>query len=376
MKVLILTPTFPDSPESWKGIFVKEQTNSILKEHEVCVVKTSVDYSKFHLFLKRTLVKDIRFDYPVYRISVCKSIPIYNQLNYFFSAFLELKKIIKSYQPDIIHCHYSYPSGIIASLIKWKYKIPFVVTEHTRIKTTFRSFFHKKLSIWAMNKSFKVIAVSNSLKGEILEEGVKNVTVIPNVVEVEKFTLASSATNPFTIGFLGSLNTHNKGLGVLLNACVGLPFPFKLKIGGGGILLEYYKDLARELGIDKSCVFCGNVNQNEVVAFYNDLNTFVLASKYETFGIVLVEALSCGIPVIATNCGGPLDVVNQFNGVIIDVDNPAQLNNALVNVFNNYHEYSRIEIRKYVNNNFSPKSFLEKINHLYNECINHQPFNN
>ena len=132
----------------------------------------------------------------------------------------------------------------MAWLVKCKTGIPYLVTEHTQIRSTFRSVFHRFLSLIALRKACRVISVSNSLKAELMTEEIANVEVIPNVINTDRFSLTDKRSVPFTIGFLGWLNTHNKGLDILLSACSGLPFDFILKIGGTGTHLNYYKELA------------------------------------------------------------------------------------------------------------------------------------
>lgn len=369
MRILVLTSTFPDSIESWNGIFVKEQVDAIAKEHDVCVVKVQVDYSMFKPFFSHKIQKNTSFGYPLHRIIVSKSFPIYNQFNYLLTSYWSLKKIVSDFKPDLIHCHYSYPSGVIASLISRSYKIPFVTTEHTRIKTTFRSFFHRKLSIFAMRRAYRIVAVSNTLKSEIELEGIKNIEVIPNVINVEKFNSNNQSQSPFIIGFLGSLNTHNKGLDILLNACANLPFEFSIRIGGNGKHLEYYKDLAKELGLESKCNFREEILSQNIPDFYKNLSVFVLPSRYETFGIVLVEAMSSGVPVIASKCGGPLDIVNYISGILVDTDNKEQLAKALINIHSNYTNYRSEDIKAYALNSFSSVPFMLKINNLYRICL-------
>lgn len=369
MKVLVLTSTFPDSPENIRGIFVKEQANTLAVEHDVCVIRLSINYKHFHPFFHAKTILDTSFGYPVYRITVSKSIPIFNQLNYLFSAYWSVKRIVSSYKPDLLHCHYSYPCGIIASQIKRVFKIPYVTTEHTRIKTTFRSIFHKKLSLFAMKQASRMIAVSNSLKNEIIAEGIHHTVVIPNVIPIKNFAVKPRSKDPFVIGFMGWMNTQNKRLDILFKACLKLPFSFKIKIGGAGAYFEYYKKLSRNLGLEKNCDFKGAILSNVNPAFYDDLSVFVLTSDYETFGIVLVEAMAAGIPVVATKCGGPLDIVSETTGILIDPNSPEQLTYALTMIYNNYHSYDSMNISNYATKGFSEEPFMEKMNALYNELI-------
>jgi len=369
MNILVLTSTFPDGIENWKGVFVKEQVDALSKEHNVNVVQCGIDYNRFKPFFKGFVQQDSTFGYLVYRITVFRSFPIFNQLNYILTVYWKLRKIILLTKPDIIHCHYSYPSGLVASLVKRFNNIPFVVTEHTRIKTIFRSFFHRVLSIKAMKNAGKVIAVSNSLKSEIIAEGINNVEVIANVININKFHISSRIVDPITIGFLGSFNNKNKGLETLLYACENLPFRYRIKIGGSGQFYDYYEKLSKDLGINNNCTFCGNVSQSEIPLFYSDLGIFVLASKYETFGIVLVEAMASGIPVVATKCGGPSDIVTDINGILVDIDNSTQMRDAIIKIYNSYSNYSSEQIREFALNNFSSNPFMFKINNLYQKCL-------
>jgi glycosyltransferase involved in cell wall biosynthesis len=369
MNVIILTKTFPETPEDWSGIFVREQAEAIATEHKVTVVKCRVDYNKFRPFFSFITNSDSASDYNYYRIVVAKSFPVYNQLNFIISAYLALFRIIVINKPDIIHCHYSYPAGIVAWLIRLRTGIPYIVTEHTRIKSTFRSVFHKFLSLLALRKASGVIAVSNSLKKELLNEQITKIKVIPNVIKTERFTLAERRADLFTIGFLGSLISHNKGLDILLAACRELPFNFKLKIGGAGILQQYYMDLAHTYNLEDKVVFHGAIDPKQINSFYTDINLFILPSRYETFGIVLIEAMAAGIPVIATRCGGPEDIVNDINGLLIEKGNAIQLRDAIIKIHSNYSKYNTHEIRNYVIKTFGFTPFIQRINSLYKSCL-------
>jgi glycosyltransferase involved in cell wall biosynthesis len=204
---------------------------------------------------------------------------------------------------------------------------------------------------------------------ELKAVGISNVEVISNVINIERFKTNKQSMNPFTIGFLGSMNSHNKGLDILLKACVELPFEYFICIGGTGKYLEYYRNLSREIEIENKCAFLGEILSSDIPSFYNDLSVFVLASKYETFGIVLVEAMASGIPVIATKCGGPNDIVNYSSGILVDTDNVDQLMNAIINIHDNYESYNSEEIKKYALNSFSSIPFMLKINNLYRLCL-------
>ncbi len=369
MNVLILTKTFPETAEEWGGIFVQEQAEAIATEHVVTVVKCRVDYKNFNPFLKFKIKSNTSTGYKYYNVIVSKSFPVYNQFNFIVSAYIALKKIIKECQPAIIHCHYSYPAGVVAWLVRHKTGIPYIITEHTRIVSTFRSVFHRFLSLIALRKACCVISVSNSLKTELLSEGIATVDVIPNVINTDRFSITEKRSVPFTIGFLGSLNTHNKGLDILLSACSELPFDFILKIGGAGTYLDYYKELARKNNLERKAVFMEGIASLQKSSFYSDINLFVLPSRYETFGIVLVEAMASGIPVVATRCGGPDDIVNDKTGILTEIEDSLMMRKAIIKIYSDFPKYNAEEIRDYVINKFGHEPFLKQINLIYQTCL-------
>jgi glycosyltransferase involved in cell wall biosynthesis len=369
MNILILTKTFPYGDSSWGGIFVREQAEALAGEHRVTVVRFINDNNKFRPFFNYAVTEGRSDRYRFFSITVSRSFPVYNQLNYIISVRLALKKIIKVIKPDLIHCHYSYPAGVVARLTKMRTGLPYVVSEHTRISSTFRSIFHKILSINALYNSICNIAVSNALKNELLSEGIHNVEVVPNVINTGRFSINKDLSGIPRIGFLGSLNTHNKGLDLLLNACSRLTVDFTLKIGGGGEHFEFYKKMAEKLGVADKCHFAGEVPVNETPDFYKGLSMFVLPSRYETFGIVLVEAMASGLPVISTRCGGPEEIVNEKTGVLVDTDNSDQLREAILKMYSEKSSYDPKEIHNYAENNWGVNSFLNKINPIYLRCL-------
>jgi L-malate glycosyltransferase len=365
MRILLLTPWYPHEKSAGSGVFIKSQAKALSEKHEVAVVFSTVDYKKFSVS-SSTCIRSMDDAISEYRITVNKSILLFNQLNYLAIIILKTWRIARSVKPDIIHAHVGYPTAFWAWAISRLCGVPFVLTEHTRPVNNFRSFIHKWLTIFGMNRANALLAVSNMLAHEMKEYVSQSITVVPNVVDTKQFSVSNFPKSEIVqIGFLGALNRPVKGLDILLKACQKLKVDFVLHIGGQGVLLEEYKGLSEELGILSKCKFYGFVPVTEVPHFMSRLHFFVCASRSETFCVALAEALASGRPVVSTKCGGPEDFVNESNGILVNVEDVDSLRIGIEQMMGTYQNFDRLMMSKEMSDRFSGNRFVEKIESVY-----------
>jgi len=372
MNILLLTHSYPDKNNSWRGSFIKEQAFALSSVHIVTVVYFRVDYQRFHPFSRYSFTKTVNGNLTEYELVVNRSFPVINQASYLLKSYRFIsREILPHFKPDIVHSHRAYPAGFLGTIIQVSKGIPNLLTEHSKITSYFRSWFHKKCVLYTLKKASEIIAVSNSLRNEIVSIANRKVNVIYNFVDTGRFILQNKTRGKLlNIGFLGGLGNDNKGLDILLNASTLLQDKnFFLHIGGRGILLEDYKKMALANGLSSNCKFYGDIPRNEISDFYSKLDLFVSASRNETFGIVLIEAMSCGLPVIATKCGGPQEIVTEENGILIDKDNVQELAEAIENMSKNISRYNHHTIRISTEKRFGVRTFIEKINTLYLDIL-------
>lgn len=371
MNILLLTHSYPDIKNSWRGSFVRDQARVLGKNNAVVVVYFKIDYDHFSPFTRPIISKIVNGNLTEYTITVNRSFPVFNQVNFLFKTYRFIERdILCTFIPDVIHSHLVYPAGFLGTILQRSKKIPGIITEHSRISNYFRSWFHRKCVTFSLKKASGVIAVSESLKSELISICKRPVAVIYNFVEVEKYHLTSDHGSSINIGFLGGLGNNNKGLDLLINAVSVLEKnSFTLHIGGKGALVENYKRLAEESGISQSCKFYGEIPREQIVDFYAKLDLFVLPSRYETFGIVLIEAMASGLPVIATKCGGPEEIVSKETGILIAKENIVQLGEAVKNMIVNLGSYDKESIRNYAKEKFGQNIFFEHTIRMYNEVI-------
>lgn len=266
-------------------------------------------------------------------------------------------------RPDIILAHSAIWAGLAAAGINKEYNIPYIITEH-------RSFFvFNRGDARRMVKSFyiphlqeayslcrRLIIVSESMKSGLLElfpELVRKIEVIPNMVDGDYFNLPEQRRkkDPFVFLSAGRLSAV-KGLDILISAFGELvkktDHKVLLSIAGRGEMREQLEEQVRLSGLSENVKFLGRVSRDNMVKEMQGANCFVLSSSYEAFGVVLIEAMSTGLPVIATRSGGPESIIDEGCGFLIDPGSTADLAGAMLKMINEYHRFSHEAIRERV----------------------------
>jgi glycosyltransferase involved in cell wall biosynthesis len=290
-----------------------------------------------------------------------------------FNAFINNHGI-----PDLIHAHVSYPAGLAATIISKKYQIPVAITEHMgpfpwpiyRTKSG-----HPILAIkTAYNNSTSFSAVGTILAKKIKLYGLTdNIDIIPNFVDENKFIPTNNYNNKYIYTFISVGGpSFDKGTDSLLRAFAKLPsnLNLTLAIAGSTTFINFYKKLSISLGIYRRIFWLGLLSRADIIKLYQSGMIFILPSRSETFGISYVEAIMTGIPVIATKCGGPEDIINNINGIMVPIDDVDSLADAMYNIYNNYHLFSNFLIRNDAINRFSSTIITKKINEFYIKTIN------
>ncbi|MEJ7644331.1 MAG: glycosyltransferase [Chryseolinea sp.] len=368
MKVLMLTPWYPDDANPNAGIFIRDQARALSKENEVVVIAAKVNYSKLSFF-SYTIRNSITSGVDEYNISICKSLPLYNQINHLFITCWQSWLIGRRFKPDIIHASIGYPGAIWGWVLGKLLKKPFVFTEHTRVTNNFRSAVHKQLTLFGIRRARVAIAVGSTLANEIGTLTRREAIVVPNIVDVEKFNRAKRSEELVPqVGFLGGLNTPVKGLDVLLKAMAGINQPFVLHVGGRGILLEEYKSMAVTLGIEAKCQFYGFIDPAALPEFMSQLHFFVCSSRYETFCVSLIEAMASGLPVVSTRCGGPEDFVTEANGLLCEKEDPEALKSVIEDMMVIFRNYSPDEMKRHALQ-FAPCNVVKLLMNVYEQAL-------
>ncbi|MFQ5815303.1 MAG: glycosyltransferase family 4 protein [Candidatus Hydrothermarchaeaceae archaeon] len=237
---------------------------------------------------------------------------------------------------DVIHAHYAVPQGFLGVLLKMVKGRPLVVTAHGSDVTVLgRGRITRPLVAFALKNADAVVAVSNFVKGEMVKMGVpeERIRVIHNGIAVdhqierEEFFLPGNGP---IVTFIGNL-VPQKGVDVLLHAIddVRKVVPdARVVIIGDGREEKGLKALARELQLN-DVHFLGR--RKDLVSVLEKSSLLVLPSREEGLGMVLLEAMHMGVPVVASDTGGIPEVVeDRENGILVERGNPEALGTGII----------------------------------------------
>lgn len=143
----------------------------------------------------------------------------------------------------------------------------------------------------------------------------------------------------------------------------------RLKIGGDGPEKGFLEKKVKALGMGSRVEFLGKLDRHEVKKTLSLSQVFILPSRYETFGIVLIEALAMGVPVIGTRSGGPEDIITSQVGELVPPGDAAALKDAMAFLKLNYQKYPSGSLRDYAMAHFSKQSVVRKWVEIYSLII-------
>lgn len=281
-----------------------------------------------------------------------------------------MRRIIKNEgTPDIVHSHFLDVSSYTSRYCSRNH-LSFVLTEHWSLlnKDGVPQYIVKKAKD-TYKRASVCLCVSTSFAKQLIKLTDVDFKVIPNIVSTESFYYypRKRKENEFSFVSCGMLG-HRKGHDILIRAFKKVhdvyPCCF-LRIIGGGEDLNKLVELSSQLSLQDNVIFCGELPRDRIREIYNISDAFVLASRGETFGVVYIEAMATGLPVIATVCGGPENFITDEMGMLVPIDDIDSLSNAMIKVVENIGDYNGEKIAQTANKMFSPEKIANQLMEVY-----------
>jgi len=315
-----------------------------------------------------------------YWLPKCQFVNLFLQTKTFLSLFDQYQK--EKGIPDVIHVHSAVWAGWAAHKINLTYGIPYVITEHRGRFTFNHPSCRQQVKAWfgfflsrIFGNASRIILVGrhliNGLQRYIAADD-RRITVIPNGVFTDKFSLKEQKQNEaFTFVSVGGLN-YLKGFDVLLRAfkilSTNLSSKVRLEIVGDGPEEQNLKNLSNSLGLQDQVVFKGRQSREEVASILRKSDAFVLATRLEAQPVCFIEAMSCGLPIIATEAV-PEETCPEFVGHRVPADYVDAIASAMKDVFENYSSFDNHIIREFAVSSFDFLKVAGRIKRVYEQSV-------
>jgi teichuronic acid biosynthesis glycosyltransferase TuaC len=390
--LLVLSRNFPNPILPFLGLWVEGLVRHTQKYCDLRVVspvpyspplsKWLGHYGQYRSVPQWQTRHGIDVFHPRFLLGPGYSLHRFESQTYYRGVAQQIESLWRQTPFDLIHAHCIYPDGVVAVQLGQRYRVPVVITEHALWHPWLDEYPSvRRRAVWAAKTCAAHIIASQGLKDSVARFAGQSQQMrsIPIGVDISVFTPPSSESlrQPHQILYVGRIK-FSKGVDYLLKAMcwlVKIQPDIKLRLVGGS-LWGYQspeelqlRSLAQELGLNDSVEFLGAKPPAEVAAFMQSSSLLVLPSLRESFGAVLVEALACGTPVVATRCGGPEDIVNESVGVLVPKQNEQALAEAITHVLHHRHEYKPEHLRTYAAQRYAWERVTEQTINLYQEVL-------
>lgn len=372
MKVAIISRGMPTRKDPLNGIFEFDQAKALAKKG-IEVAFVVIDFRAFSYKRHFGLFKYRRDGVHVFELSL--PLNVYRRAIPFLQRLLLIpfRAMLKSFgKPDVVHAHF-YSIAAIASILKKKYGLPFVITEHSsKLNRSLAdiSALDQKLTRMAYSTCDRLICVSETLQSHIKENFDIDSIVIRDMVDDTCFSYhgEKNDTSPFVYVSVGNL-IPLKGFDRLIEAYAEVSNDARLLIIGDGPEKEHLRQRIDTLGLSGCVELMGQLERNRINEIFQNCHAFVLNSSSETFGVSCIEAMLTGLPVVVTRCGGPESFMNDSNGILVPVNDKGALVDALRKIRADFSTYNGSDISQQIRQRFSPASVAEDIIGVYQALL-------
>ena len=297
----------------------------------------------------------------------------FQKIRYLFGA-RKIKQIVEQINPDIISVHFASSYGTVAALSGLK-KYVLSVWGSDIYEFPCKSFFHKTLLRFSLNKACEIFSTSKAMALETQKYTNKHIQVTPFGVDMKLFTPQKrdrKDSSEFVVGTVKTLSPKY-GIDYLLQSVAYVKkmrpdIPIRVRIAGKGTHEKEYKSLAENLGISSITDWLGFISQEDAAREWANMDVAIIPSESESFGVSAVEAQASGIPVIISEIPGLMEATSpEISSFIVPRKNAEAIGNILIDLYDN--PMKRLQVgcagREFVIENYEINHCFEKIEKLF-----------
>lgn len=354
MRVLVLSSVFPNPNQPTLGVFVRERIKRVAGSCEVVVV-APVPWFPFNRLIRgsrsvgiplRELQDGLEVLHPRV-LSVPGILKCLDGLLYAVTVAPFLYRLRRRFAFDLIDAHFAYPDGLAAVLLGRLFRRPVIITLRGSIVRLSGYTFHRPQLRYALRAAARVISVSQSLKTVAASLGIapERIRVVPNGVDVDRFHPRDPAQARKTLGLpddrtillsVGGLNEgkgHHRVVALLPRLLKERPDILYVIVGSeraSDTVRPLLNRLVQQAGLADHVLIVGERRHEEIPLWLAASDVFCLATRSEGWANVLLEAIACGRPVVATRVGGNAEVVPSDRlGILVAPEDDDALADAI-----------------------------------------------
>lgn len=390
---------YPSTFSEVLGIFVHEQAKALASKNiEIKVIspqpwapfpinRMNKKWKAYSEIPYRQIREGIEVFYPKYLEVPGSYLGHYSGESMYLGIKTLIDKIYNNFKFNLIHAHTAYPDGFAALWLKMKYNSPLIVTIHgvdvcssaPHKPTIERSNRLKKSILEVFKSADKTVGVSSMVRDTILKYSPipKKISFINNGIPFDKiksksFNGKSQKIKIISVGYLIKRKGHEFVIHSI-PALISEGFEVEYIIIGDGKNRKYLESLVREKQLEGTVSFWGIKSQEEVFHYLSEADIFCLPSWDEAFGVVYIEAMAAGLPVIACKGQGIQDVIEDgINGMLVEPKSADSVRDALRKLILNPDLCRKMgqTAAKHVNEKFTWSVNADKYIEIYKEVLN------
>ena len=382
MYILMIVRGFPTSRNPQWGCFEKDQAEALVKYgHKVVAMSvdarferhrgrlgmhhfenTGVCYYNYVMLPEILFSKVTGFDY--YRKHI--------RFHYFDKIY---KRIVSEHGiPDVIYSQFFF-NTIGGVQLKKKYGIPVVAIEHlARFNESKLTKETEEGAIYAFAGADSLIAVADTLAKNLEKRFGKKCFVVHNMYGTEFYYTHDGQKKISPLVFVSAASlVYRKGFDMLIKAFAQVKLPkesWKLNIIGWGEEKANLERLIDEHHLGDNVSLLGKKGKVDIANELRKSHVYVLPSRNENFSVAILEGLATGLPVLATDCGGIRECIDEKNGIIVPVDDVDAMAAAIKRMIETYSQYDRNQIAEDCKKRFSPKAIAGQLTEIFQSTTN------
>lgn len=366
MKVLLIPSWYPTAESPLLGTFYREQAQALAArgvDMAVLYANVSGDFHRAHNGIRREMQDGVL----TYTYMHPNFTPRWER-----GRRLQRTRMLETLyrrleaewgRPDVVNLRSSL-QGYEALALCRRHGLPLFFMEHSSYVVTEGEGSKAVRRLHAVMDEAEVNACVSSVLHKVMDP-YRPTRIIPDFVDGDRFVIRETPPHDgFLFRAMGQLRPI-KGHDTLIKAFARLKKltdrPVRLEIAGAGVLHDSLEQLIAEKGLGADCRLVGTIPRDQVVDFMNGCDCFVCSSRTEMLSCVLHECAACGRPAIATRCGGPQDIITEETGVLVPVDDPEAMAQAMRRMLDEASHYDRERIRESILARFGKPAVCDKL---------------